>query len=103
MYFITHQSRAVLWHRKSASDMIFHDRCDAQVSDKECAVYALHLSVCEQLARVKKVLGCNAMLCYDTSDSPVKTSVHLYQATWHIPQKAAVFIVTVLRPQNLHV
>lgn len=81
--------------------MIFLDVCGAQVSNKGYAVNALHLSVCEQLARVQKIFGCNAMHCYDTSDSPIETSVHLYQATRHISQKVAVFIVTVLRTSKL--
>lgn len=65
MCFITHRSRAVLLHRKPASDMIFHDGYGAQVSDKGYALYALHLSACEQLVRVKIFVGCNAMHCCD--------------------------------------
>jgi hypothetical protein len=65
MYLITHQSRAVLLHIKRASDMICHDRYSAQVSDKGSALYAPHLSACEQLVRVKIIVGCNAMHCCD--------------------------------------
>jgi cystathionine beta-lyase family protein involved in aluminum resistance len=66
MYVITHQRRAVLLHRKLrklASDMICRGRYGAQVRDKGYALYAPHLSACEQLVRVKTIVGCNAMHC----------------------------------------
>jgi len=47
--------------------MIRQDRYGAHVSDRVYALYAPHLSACEQLVRVKIIVGCNAMRCCDIS------------------------------------